>query len=133
MAHAFVGHVAASSLQRAGSGGVEYVPYYYRKRFARGLERFEQSFGEYALRAYQLIEGNVSFVDGIAFHLWHGSKHNRQYEERFRILKKARFDPSNDIEVDENGAWKWASFDRVKLRMHEEVDTMFKKRQEDDE
>ena len=131
MAHAFVGHVASRTLLAEDGGGVDYVPYYYEKRFAKRLERFEQSFGEYAQRAMRLVDGSVSFVDGIAYHLWHGSKANRQYENRFRILQKGRFDPYYDVQIDRNGAWAWATFEQSKARMHKEVAKMFERRKED--
>jgi hypothetical protein len=50
----------------------------------------------------------VGFVPGAVFHLWHGRFELRGYEKRHEILKQLTFDPFNDLELEENGTWRWA-------------------------
>lgn len=61
-----------------------------------------------------MVEGNVGFVKGTALHLWHGSKDDRQYASRFKLLHAMSFDPAKHLVLDEcAGAsatcavWRW--------------------------
>jgi hypothetical protein len=49
----------------------------------------------------------VSYVPGVVHHLWHGEQQNRQYQERYEILKKFDFTPQNDLVVNQDGCWEW--------------------------
>ena len=45
----------------------------------------------------------VSWVDGTIVHYWHGSFANRRYKERWDILTQNKFDPFEDIGINEKG------------------------------
>jgi len=45
----------------------------------------------------------VSWVDGTIVHYWHGSFTNRRYKERWEILTKNKFDPFEDIGINDKG------------------------------
>jgi len=78
-------------------------------------------------KSSEIIRGNVYYLNGFIFHLWHGERKNRFYEARQIILKEYDFDHVKDIEKDENGVWKWAS---NKKMLHEVVKKYFFMRNE---
>jgi hypothetical protein len=55
--------------------------------------------------------GHAGHLDGRVFHLWHGEIADRNYRGRHHILTDLGFDPSRDLELAENGAWRWADPD----------------------
>jgi hypothetical protein len=69
----------------------------------------------------------IGYVDGDAYHMWHGDVANRGYGSRYRILADFGFDPARDIAVD-RGCWRWAS---DKPQLHREVSNYFRGRNED--
>jgi len=66
--------------------------------------------------------GKVGVVAGAVLHLYHGDLQERKYWERFLLLKEHNYDPNADIEIAENGAWKWAS---SKIDLHHDVRKQF--------
>ncbi len=72
--------------------------------------------------------GRVSFAGYELFHLWHGEMRSRRYRERHEELGRFRFDPYEDIAIDENGCWRW---DSDKPQMHEYFKEYFASRRED--
>jgi hypothetical protein len=85
-------------------------------------------FMDWATGFHGAIAGNVGFVEGMLFHLWHGDPVNRGYEERFTGLRQFGFDPFADIALNEHGAWQWNS---DKPALHEYVRDYFRSRKED--
>jgi hypothetical protein len=77
---------------------------------------------------YDAVRAKVAFVEGDLFHLWHGKSELRRYRERHQELDRFRFDPFEDIAVDDNGAWRWNS---DKREMHDYVRDYFASRSED--
>ena len=45
----------------------------------------------------------IGYVNGIIKHYFHGTKKNRQYSERWKILVKHQYDPYKHIETDCQG------------------------------
>jgi hypothetical protein len=45
----------------------------------------------------------AAYVPGPVYHLWHGDRENRQYTDRFKILRDWEFDPLSDIETESTG------------------------------
>jgi hypothetical protein len=74
------------------------------------------------------IQGDVTYVDGDVFHLWHGSMSDRRYRDRHEGIRPFHFDPSRDIAVADNGAWQWNS---DKPLLHQYVKEYFAQRKED--
>jgi hypothetical protein len=77
---------------------------------------------------YDSVRANVGFVEGDLVHLWHGDTDHRRYSERAEGLARFQFDPSGDIAVGDNGAWKWNS---DKHDMQDYVLDYFRSRRED--
>jgi hypothetical protein len=109
--------------------------------FSAAMGEFDYYFKGHAMNARQLahyrswadpfyaaVAGNVGYVDGRIFHLWHGDISDRQYVTRQQGVLKARFDPFADIAVDGSGCWRWNS---DKPELHSYVRNYFASRNED--
>jgi hypothetical protein len=79
---------------------------------------------------YKDVGGNVGYVSGTVFHLWHGAHDNRNYRGRYKILKEAEFDPAADLAIDDRGCWRWNS---NKPDLHKKVRDYFWCRREDED
>lgn len=66
-----------------------------------------RAFNDWARPFWSQIRGNVGFVPGTVYHLWHGDRSRRQYSERFGWLRQARYDPAKHLSVDASGLWQW--------------------------
>jgi hypothetical protein len=54
--------------------------------------------------------GLLAHVDSLeqqVYHLWHGSLSDRNYRGRYDILTRHGFDPAKDLEIADNGTWRW--------------------------
>lgn len=60
------------------------------------------------------INGKFSYLDSHICHLWHGSKKDRMYEDRFFILEKNNFIFDKDVKRDRNGLWSWSQGAKIK-------------------
>lgn len=81
-------------------------------------------------RAADVVRGDVAFVPGEIYHLWHGARKNREYERRGEML--AAFDPAVHIERDPaTRMWRWTP-QAVEAKYPEKVLDYFKGRKEDD-
>ncbi len=74
------------------------------------------------------VGGRVGYIEGVVFHLWHGSFEYRRYGQRPQGLAALGFDPFTDIAVGANGCWRWNS---DKPDLHEYVRSYFASRNED--
>ena len=77
---------------------------------------------------FETVGGRFAYLEGNAFHLWHGELENRQYTQRHEILKEFGFDPERDIVTGENGCWRW---NRVPSDVREGLLRYFQSRRED--
>jgi len=91
-------------------------------------ERQEKYYLAWAKPYFESVGGAVSVADYNLFHLWHGEMRDRRYGERHEGLGRFQFDPYEDIAIDENGSWRWAS---DKPQMHHYVREYFASRRED--
>lgn len=55
--------------------------------------------------ASRVVDGDVAFMNGQIYHLWHGPRKNRDYEQRGRAL--AHFDPDEHLVLSGN-MWTWS-------------------------
>ncbi|MGH7787229.1 MAG: hypothetical protein ACRERC_10215 [Candidatus Binatia bacterium] len=85
-------------------------------------------FAAWARPFHAAVRGNVAWVDGAIFHLWHGHRDDRRYVERYEKFRVYEFDPSRDIALDHGGCWRWNS---DKPDMHRYVSDYFHARRED--
>jgi hypothetical protein len=79
-------------------------------------------------RAEINIKRNVGCVDGTLLHFWHGSKVNRRYVDRWKILVENKFDPQVDIFRDTRGLYKLTG---NKPRLRDQIRAYFRQRNED--
>lgn len=63
---------------------------------------------KWALPYHQAVGERIGHVTGRLYHLWHGEIKNRNYAGRHRGLVENNFNPSTDIAIGSNGAWRWA-------------------------
>lgn len=88
-----------------------------RERYLRWAHAFHRDVGS-----------NVGTLPGEIHHLWHGNLDDRHYLKRHIDLVGHGFDPTKDIRLGINGAWRWASH---KPEMHALVKDYFHSRNED--
>jgi hypothetical protein len=74
------------------------------------------------------MQGQVGYIEGRAFHLWHGALEDRRYQERHEGLRWYTFDPFADLALDSSGCWRWST---DKPDMHAYVRAYFAARDED--
>jgi len=71
---------------------------------------------------------NIDSLEQKIYHMWHGDIANRNYRGRFDILSRHGFDPTKDIEIAGNGAWRWTD---PQSELAREVGAYFFSRRED--
>lgn len=77
---------------------------------------------------FEHVKGQVGFIEGDIFHLWHGDLCARRYLERHTEFTRFGFDPFRDLRLNDEGCWEWAT---AKPDMHEYVRAYFASRHED--
>lgn len=78
--------------------------------------------------SHAAVKRSVSYTPGSIFHLWHGSQADRQYNDRYRALQDANFDPTADLTLNSHQCWVWNS---AKPELHSRVARYFQERNED--
>ena len=91
------------------------------------LKRPALDFANWKSKQLPRVQGRIGCVNGAAFHLYHGSRENRQYVDRLQILRNNNFD-IDDIRIGDNGLWEWSS---DKPGLHADVADYFHARKED--
>jgi hypothetical protein len=76
----------------------------------------------------EAVAGDIAFIEGEAFHLWHGNIDDRHYASRHMELSGFAFDPWTDIAAEDGSPWQWSS---DKHAMHGYVASYFNSRRED--
>jgi hypothetical protein len=74
------------------------------------------------------VRNRWSFVSGEIAHLWHGDMARRKYRRRYEDFAGFKFDPTQDLALDDHGAWRWNS---DKPAMHQYIRDYIGGRQED--
>ena len=89
---------------------------------------------EYAKLIGQDACGSLDYVPGSILHLYHGSRKNRLYMQRWQWLMDANFDPYVDTEIDQsNGLLKWSDHARkTKPELISNMTKYFHNRKEDE-
>jgi hypothetical protein len=100
---------------------------HYRKSHAMNARQI-QHFRDWADPFFAEVAGNVGYIEGHIFHLWHGDRKDRRYETRQQSALKAGFDPFTDIAVAPSGCWRWNT---DKPQLHRELRDYFASRNED--
>jgi hypothetical protein len=73
-----------------------------------GLSDFNQASKAWSRQAASFVAGKISYLPGAIFHLFHGSRERRLYQDRERILKDREFNPAWDLCLNSDGCWEWA-------------------------
>lgn len=79
-------------------------------------------------RATDFIWQDIGYVPGTLNHYWHGSKQNRFYHSRWRVLIENDFDPTKDIKRDVQGLWQ---LDERRIKLRDDIRRYFRARNED--
>jgi len=96
-------------------------PKYLHPQYISMLKSWEE-------RALELKK-NIGYMEGSILHFFHGDKKNRQYDSRWKILVRNRFNPLRDIRKDWNGVIRLNS---NKPNLLLEIRNYFGKRKEDE-
>ncbi len=88
----------------------------------------------WAISSYNTVRGSLACVLGDVVHLYHGSRPNRQYVERYNILHDNGYDPVRDVEIDsKTGLLQWSEVAREsKPDLVQRVAKYFVERREDE-
>lgn len=78
----------------------------------------------------KIKNARLGYVPGVIRHYYHGSKKNRQYTERWKILVNNDYDPINHITIDKNDIIIPSANFPDKLK--KEILMYFKERNEDE-
>ena len=75
----------------------------------------------------------VGYMRSDILHMWHGTRAKRDYMGRWAWLYEHDYTPSQDVEVDDSGLWRWSRHaQRHKGAMIRKVADYFKNRDEDE-
>tara|TARA_B100000676_G_C17893915_1_gene740786 strand:+ start:584 stop:805 length:222 start_codon:yes stop_codon:yes gene_type:complete len=72
------------------------------------------------------VRGQIGLVHSTIRSLFHGTRKNRRYTERYELIRD--IDPNMDVRLHPDGCWEWAS---DKPELHAAVRSYFIDRQED--
>jgi hypothetical protein len=64
-------------------------------------------FRHWAEKMHTQCAGNLGYVEGRLFHLWHGDEKNRRYRNHNTSFRSFDFDPARDIMIGSEGLWEW--------------------------
>lgn len=82
-------------------------------------------------RALKNIKKNLGYVPQLCRHMFHGSKKNRHYGDRWQVLVKWQFDPYTDLKREANGLWQLIVDDERQIGFRDALYKYFRSRQED--
>lgn len=83
---------------------------------------------KWAENAYDVLDGNIGYINNLAIHYFHGSKKNRAYTKRHEILVEHKYDPELDLVKDSQGL---LILNPNKTEMIKDISEYFKSRNED--
>lgn len=58
-------------------------------------------------KVFQTIEGQVSCLENTIYHIVQGDYRNRNYSNRYQLIKDDRFVINEYLKINEYGAWQW--------------------------
>jgi hypothetical protein len=95
-------------------------------RVFHGVEKNNKKFEQWSKSVSDYINGSISFIDGGVIHEWHGTRDNRQYNNRYNIIKT--MDIENQAVLNEIGLVEILKLDKT---LHAKIYLYFKNRRED--
>jgi len=94
-------------------------------QMAQTYNKYWRGWQERAMRSVKL---DIGYVPGLLLHYWHGAKRDRKYVDRWQILTRNNFDPTEDIIRDAQGLWQLAG---NKPGLRDDIRDYFNQRNED--
>ena len=83
-------------------------------------------------QAGHAFQRNIGYVPGLINHYWHGSKSNRKYIERWKIITKNQFNPWTDLVKDSYGLYRLnMCHGERSIRLRDDIRLYFRQRNED--
>ena len=83
-------------------------------------------------RADRLVRRNIGLVEGLLIHYWHGSKVNRGYVDRWKILVENQYNPECDIKRDWQGLYQLVDNGTPRsIKLRDGIRRYFRQRRED--
>lgn len=80
-------------------------------------------------RTVEVVQGDLGFLPGTVYHLWHGPRSNRNYGNRGFLLQD--FDPNAHLQMSPVQTWQWTPEAR-RADIDQKCLLYFQQRQEDD-
>lgn len=78
------------------------------------------------------IRRNIGYVPGVITHAYHGSKKDRRYWDRWKILLDNKFEPTRDLKKDSQGLWQLVGCgDNRMINLRDQIRSYFRQRNED--
>ncbi len=111
---------ADKAIFSAACGRHEDVPVAYRMS-----EPQERHFLSWARPFFDTVGGRLGYLEGDAYHFWHGALVSRGYHDRYQQFDRLGFCPTTDLRHSENRVWRWSS---EKPELHEAVRVWFDRR-----
>lgn len=87
---------------------------------------------EWQNKCTRWIKKDVGYVSGSIYHFWHGSKKDRGYVSRWKILVDNQFNPETDIKPDYQGLLQLETWDIRQMMLRDQIRAYFRQRNEDD-
>jgi len=116
MSHGLVGTISYATN--------EYVNKDCNNPYARKLFEWQE-------RALYWIKKDVGYVSGLVYHDYHGSKVNRQYGSRGKILMDNQYNPDTDIKYDSHGQLQLETRNERQIKLRDQIRAYFLARNED--
>lgn len=60
----------------------------------------------------------IDYLDGVIDHFWHGPLGKRRYGKRVKDMSSLGYNPYRDIELAENGLWRWSKYANPGLKKY---------------
>ncbi len=93
---------------------------------------YKDKLWEWQHRAERHIRRNIGYVSGLLVHYWHGSKADRRYRHRWKILTDSQFDPAIDLKLDWQGLQQLVDRgDQRSITLRDDARRYFRARNED--
>jgi len=99
-------HIVGSGDAMALEGWMGMKESYCMSRMTPALKR---EYGEWATEAYRKVGGRIGNLKLDAVHLYHGTRSDRQYVNRWNPLIAHGYDPGKHVKVDDKGLLAWTS------------------------
>ena len=102
------------------------------KTVYQGLsEDYKQSIRDWGIKAERYLKRDVGFVKGCLLHMWHGSKKQRFYIERWKVLIDNKFSPARDLKRDAQGLWQLETHSPRQIKLRDQIRAYMRSRNED--